>query len=136
MVAAVGAVAVAAGADAHARAAAELADRDHQRLLQHAALVHVLDQRRKRPVEHRAVQVLQRPEVAACVSQPCFRIAVRDLGPVHLDETRAGLDQPRASSTLWPNVCRPYRSRTLSVSFVRSKASRALPLSTRSNALP
>ena len=94
MVAAVGSIGVAGRADADARRAAELADRHHQRFLQHAAVVHVLEQRGEPAVELRAVQILQRTEIGGVrVPGVDFGIAVGDRRPVHLHEARAGLDQ-------------------------------------------
>ncbi len=54
VVAAIGTVAVARCRDAFLRAAAELADRNHQRLREHPALIEVANEPGKTRVEHRA----------------------------------------------------------------------------------
>src|SRR5262249_39754934 len=85
-------VVVAGGADAALRAAPELADGHHQRLGEQAALVEVGDQGRQAGVEHGGGLGLH-ARAQADVDVPAVVVAVGDLGPVDLDEARAGLDE-------------------------------------------
>ena len=108
VVAAVRRIGVARRAHADARRAAELADRDHQRLLQQAAIVHVFEQRRKAAIELRAMQILERPEIRRVrIPGIDFGVAVGHRRPVHLHEARARFDQAAREQQPWPNVVRP-----------------------------
>ena len=92
VIAAVGTVAVARGADALLRAAAELADRHDQRVFQKPALVHVDQQAGKPLVEHRPRSVAH-PVGKIGMVVPRVIVGVGHLGPDDLDDLRAGLDQ-------------------------------------------
>ena len=95
MVAAVGSVGVARRRHPQPRAPAEFADRDDQRFLQQAALVHVFEQCRQAAIQLRTMQVLQGPEVCRVrIPGAGLRIAIGHRRPVHLHELRASLDQP------------------------------------------
>src|SRR4029079_12727560 len=94
VVAAVGAVGVAGGGDAHLGAAAEFADGQDDGVFEESAGVHVGKQGGERAIELGAVEVAQGAEVGG-VGVPGIdrRIAVGDGGPIHLHDARAGFDQ-------------------------------------------
>src|SRR5688572_20124044 len=88
---------VAAGGLVDLRAAAELADGHHQRVLQHAAVAEVVEERREGVVERPGLALLHDLEVAvvvvpAAVAGVFLRL---DVGaPVHLHERHPALHQP------------------------------------------
>src|SRR5688572_6121597 len=102
VVAAVLRVRVARGAHAEPGGPAELADRDEEGVLEEAARLEIREERGERTVELGAVEVAEGPEVGGVgVPRIDLGVAVRDRGPVHLDEARAGLDEPpREEATL------------------------------------
>src|SRR5579864_3903175 len=94
MIAAVGSIRISGRAHANSRRASELADGDHQRLLQYASLVHVFEQGGKSAVELGAMQILERTEVRGVgIPGIYFRITVCYRRPINLYESRASLDQ-------------------------------------------
>ena len=87
---------IAAGLVVDLRLAAELADREHQRRREQAALGEIAEECRERLVEPRRVAVLHDLEVAvvvvpAAVARVLFGLDV--IAPVHLHERHAGLDE-------------------------------------------
>ena len=79
---------------ANLRRTPELANRHHHRLLQHPALIHILQQRRQRTVQLRAMQILQGSKVRRMRIPGCgFGVTVRDRRPIHLHKLRPRLNQ-------------------------------------------
>src|SRR5439155_7272521 len=94
VIATIGRVGVARGADTQSWRTAEFAYGNEQRVFEHAALPHIFEQSRKPAVENRAMQILQWSEIGGVrVPGVDFRISVRHRGPAHLHEARAGLAQ-------------------------------------------
>ena len=94
VVAAVGAVAVARGADALLRAAAELADGDDQRLVEQAALVQVGRAGRRGPGRASGRTGSSSGSVRPVWWSHEWLSELATLGQIDLDDPRAGLDQP------------------------------------------
>ena len=92
VVAAVGTVVVAAGADAAFRAAAEFAEGDDEGFAEEAALVEVFKERAQALIEHGAGFALH-AFGEALVVVPGVVVGVGDLGPDDLDDARAGFDE-------------------------------------------
>src|SRR5439155_7280816 len=92
VIAAVIAIAIAGGADASLRTAAEFAEGNDERFVQEAALVEVGDERRKATVEHGGRLVLHAGREAN-VNVPGVIVAIGDLGPDDFDDARSRFDQ-------------------------------------------
>ncbi len=92
VVAAVVAVAVATGADAALRAAAEFAEGDDERFVEEATFVEIRDEGGKAAIEHGGGLVFHAAGEAD-VDIPGVVVAVGDFRPDHFDDARAGFDQ-------------------------------------------
>ena len=113
VVAAVGAVAVAGGAHALLRAAAELADGDDQRLVEQAALVEVGRAGRRGPASSIGPDWFFIRLVRPAWWSHEWLSELATFGQITSTTRVPASTSRRASRQLWPNVLRPYRSRVL-----------------------
>ncbi|MEY5015107.1 MAG: hypothetical protein RIS92_1465 [Verrucomicrobiota bacterium] len=92
VVAAVGTVAVAGGADAFLRGTAKLANHDYERFVEQSARIHVREEGGQTVVEHGS-RVVFHPVGEADMMIPRVFVGVRDLGPDDFDDSSAGFDE-------------------------------------------
>ena len=107
---------VAAGGGIDLGRAAELADRNHQRVVQKSALLQILEQCREADVEHRAEHVFQ-PVGVLGVRVPhrvVDRRIARLAAPIDVHEPYSGFDQPASQQQTLP----PLRPRVAVADFV------------------
>src|SRR3954470_8109439 len=103
VVAAIGRVAVARGADAETWGTTEFPNGDDKSVLEHAALVEVFEKGGDAAIKFGAVQIPQRTEISGVgIPRVGIWIAVGNGRPVHLDEASAGFNQTPGEETALP----------------------------------